>query len=57
MSQCALFFEKMSFTQFISMPLDQYEVYGDEFVSRYTELLDRIVTLCDSTLSMLDDFK
>lgn len=57
MSHFAAFFEKMNFTQFIRMSLDQYEVYGEEFVSRYAEMLYRIETLCASTVSMLDDFK
>lgn len=57
MSHFAASFEKMNFTQFIRMSLDQYEVYGEEFVSRYAEMLYRIETLCASTFSMLDDFK
>lgn len=55
MSQFDVVFERMSFTQFIRMPLDQYKVYGDEFVSRYAELLDRIEALVRNAL--LDDFK
>lgn len=57
MSHFAASFEKMNFTQFIRMSLEQYEVYGEEFVSRYAEMLYRIETLCASTFSMLDDFK
>lgn len=57
MSRFAMSFENMSFPQFIRMPLDQYRVYGDEFVSLYAELLDRIEALCASAFSMLDDLR
>lgn len=57
MSRFDMSFENMSFTQFIRMPLDQYRVYGDEFVSLYAQLLDRIEALCASAFSMLDDLR
>lgn len=57
MSRFDMSFENMSFTQFIRMPLDQYKVYGDEFVSLYAQLLDRIEALCASAFSMLDDLR
>lgn len=55
MSRFAMSFENTSFIQFIRMPMDQYRVYGDEFASLYTALLERIEALCASAFLMLDD--
>ena len=55
MSRFAMSFENTSFIQFIRMPVDQYRVYGDDFVSSYTALLERIEALCASAFLMLDD--
>ena len=57
MSQLAMFFKKMHFIQFIHIHLGQCKVYRDEFIDRYTGLLDRISKLCAWTLQMLGDFK
>ena len=54
MSRFEVFFQKMNFHQFISMSLDQYKAHGDEFVSRYAKLIDMIMALVDSALSLSD---
>ncbi|KAK2813574.1 hypothetical protein Q5P01_000731 [Channa striata] len=45
-------FRHTEFLDFIGMPRERYEAYGDGFSRRYTELLKKIAALCESAFGL-----